>query len=260
MGFLADIKDMPNQYEYSLKFFDRFYRPENCTIVLVGDVKNDEAVRIVKKYYASWKRGTYHIEVPSEPPQKEENVVHMPWKNKTLPYLLIGYHIPSFSDTDVKRASLDVLSQLVFSESSPLYQSLVIKKQLVEFVSGGADDHRDPFLFTITTRVKDPKNIDAVRDEIYSALENAKTVPIDAKKLEEIKSHTRYAFAMDLNKPDNVAVTLASYIALSGDYASMNRIYSLYEKVTPENIMQAAKEYFTKNNRTIVILQNEEAQ
>jgi len=36
MGFLKDIQDMPNQYEYSLKFFDRYYRPEYTTIVVVG--------------------------------------------------------------------------------------------------------------------------------------------------------------------------------------------------------------------------------
>ena len=109
MGFLADIKDMPNQYDYSLKFFDRFYRPENCTVIVVGDVKNDDVVRIAKKYYSGWKKGTYQAEVPSEPPQKEEKIVRMPWKNKTLPYLLIGYHVPAFSDTDVERAALDIL-------------------------------------------------------------------------------------------------------------------------------------------------------
>jgi Predicted Zn-dependent peptidases len=257
MGFLADIKDMPNQYEYSLKFFDRFYRPENCTVVVVGDVKNDDVVRIVKKYYSGWKKGTYQVQVPEEPPQKEEKVVHMPWKNKTLPYLLIGYHVPAFSDTDVERASLDILSQLVFSESSPLYQSLVIKKQLVEFVDGGSDDHRDPYLFTVMSRIKDVRNIDSVRSEIYASLENARTVLVDAKKLQDIKSHIRYAFAMQLNKPDNVAVTVASYIALTGNYESMNKVYSLYDKVTADDIMRAAQKYFTRENRTVVILEHE---
>ncbi|MGA9406820.1 MAG: pitrilysin family protein, partial [Bacteroidota bacterium] len=260
MGFLSDIRDMPNQYEYSLKFHDRFYRPENCTVIVVGDVNNDDVVRIVKKYYSGWKRGTYEVQVPVEPPQTEEKVVVMPWKNKTLPYFLVGYHVPAFSDTDVERASLDILSQLVFSESSPLYQSLVIKKQLVEFVSGGSDDHRDPFLFTIMSRIKDAKKIDSVRDEIYAAIETAKTVPVDPQKLQDIKSHVRYAFAMQLNKPDNVAVTVATYIALTGNYESMNKVYSLYDKVTAEDIMHAAKKYFTKENRTVVILEHEAAQ
>lgn len=257
MGFLADIKDMPNQYDYSLKFFDRFYRPENCTVVVVGDVKNDDVVRIAKKYYSGWKKGTYQTEVPLEPPQKEEKIVRIPWKNKTLPYLLIGYHVPAFSDTDVERAALDILSQLVFSESSPLFQSLVIEKQKVEFVNGGADDHRDPYLFTVVTRIKDAKNIDSVKDDIYAALEKAKTVPVDAKKLQDIKSHVKYGFAMQLNKPDNVAVTVASYIAVTGNYESMNKVYALYDKVTAEDIMRAAKKYFSKENRTVVILEHE---
>ena len=38
IGFLADIKDMPNQYAYCKMFFDRWYRPENCTIIVAGDV------------------------------------------------------------------------------------------------------------------------------------------------------------------------------------------------------------------------------
>ena len=37
LGYLADIKDMPNQFEYSKEFFQRFYRPEYTTIIVVGD-------------------------------------------------------------------------------------------------------------------------------------------------------------------------------------------------------------------------------
>ncbi|HYJ45950.1 MAG TPA: pitrilysin family protein, partial [Pyrinomonadaceae bacterium] len=38
MGFIKDIEDMPNQYDYSLQFYNRYYRPENATIIVVGDV------------------------------------------------------------------------------------------------------------------------------------------------------------------------------------------------------------------------------
>ena len=48
---------MPNQYAYSKVFFDRWYRPENCTIIVAGDVKHDELVALVKQYYGGWKRG-----------------------------------------------------------------------------------------------------------------------------------------------------------------------------------------------------------
>src|SRR6266478_5834850 len=38
MGFIKDVEDMPNQYEYGLEFFQRYYRPEYTTIIVAGDV------------------------------------------------------------------------------------------------------------------------------------------------------------------------------------------------------------------------------
>src|SRR6516165_6374507 len=58
MGYLKDIQDMPNQYNYSLEFYNRFYRPEYTTVVLAGDVNRDQALGLVKKYFGEWKRGS----------------------------------------------------------------------------------------------------------------------------------------------------------------------------------------------------------
>src|SRR5690606_21018430 len=44
MGFLKDIEDMPNQFEYSKAFFDRWYRPEYTTLIIAGDVKAAEVL------------------------------------------------------------------------------------------------------------------------------------------------------------------------------------------------------------------------
>src|ERR1035437_7127041 len=69
MGFLKDIEDMPNQYDYSLKFFDRYYRPEYTTIIVVGDVKAKAVRAMVDKYWGEWKRGSYQPDIPVEPAQ-----------------------------------------------------------------------------------------------------------------------------------------------------------------------------------------------
>ena len=65
MGFLKDIQDMPNQYEYSLTFYDRYYRPEHATIVLVGDVTRERALALTREHFGSWKRGSWNPEIPS---------------------------------------------------------------------------------------------------------------------------------------------------------------------------------------------------
>lgn len=258
MGFLKDILDMPNQYEYSLTFFDRWYRPENCIIVVVGDFEQEKLINLAKKYYGNWKRGDYKLNVPLDPPQQEEKIINLPWKAKTLPILAIGYHGPAFSDTSIDMPAMDLFSQVVFSETSPLYQKLVVEEQLVEFIQGSQTDSRDPGLFEIYTRIKERDNIDKVRDAIYAAIEDAKTNPVSAERLASIKSHMKYQFAMRLDNPDAVARTISHYVQLVGDPEAVNRVYALYDKVTPEDIMKVAQKYFSANNRTVVILTEEE--
>ena len=45
---------MPNQYDYSIQFFDRFYKPEYATIIVVGDVKPEKLVALSEKYFVNW--------------------------------------------------------------------------------------------------------------------------------------------------------------------------------------------------------------
>jgi len=260
MGFLNDIQDMPNQYEYSLQFFDRYYRPENCIVVIVGDFEQKKVESLAKKYYHDWKRGNYNVEIPLEPPQTEEKNISLPWKSRTLPMLMLGYHGPAFSDKERDMPTLDVLSQLYFSESSPLFQKLVVEEQLVEFVEGSAQDQRDPGMFTILTRIKDNANIEKVRDEIYTTLEEAKSTPVTLERLSNVKSHLKYSFAMRMSTADAIALTLGNYLQLTGDVESVNRVYQLYEQVSAEDIMRIAKKYFTKENRTVLTLTQEEEQ
>ncbi|MBI1804313.1 MAG: insulinase family protein [Ignavibacteriae bacterium] len=254
IGFLKDIQDMPNQYQYSLEFFKRWYRPENCVVVIVGDFDQQKLIDLAKKYYSNWKPGVAQIEIPQEPAQKGEVFIQVPWKAKTLPILTVAYHGPAFSDKDIDMPAMDLFSQVVFGQTSDLYKELVVEKQLVEFIEGSNEDHRDPYLFTIFTRIKDPKNIDLVRDRIYAALDEARTKPVSAERLADIKSHMKYQYAMGLDNPNSVANGISHYIYLTGDPESVNRIYALYDKVTPDDIMAVAKKYFAKENRTVVLL------
>jgi len=254
MGFLRDITDMPNQYQYSIQFFDHWYRPEHCAVIVVGDVDHEKLVSLARKYYGSWKRGSYVLDVPADPGQEKEKFVALPWKAQTLPVLCIGYHGPAFSDTQIDMPAIDLLSQVLFSQTSDLYRKLVIEEQAVEFVQGGEQDSRDPGLFQIFTRIKDPKNISHVRDEIYAAIEKAKTTPVPAEQLDGIKSFLRYSYAVGLDNADAIARSVTHFTQVSGDPESVNRVYALYDRVSPEDIMMVANKYFGSNNRTVVLM------
>src|SRR3954447_15804571 len=129
IGFLQDIKDMPSQYAYSKVFFDRWYRPENCSIVVTGDVKTEEPVSLARDHYGAWPRGKASVEIPPEPAQAEARSVRLGWPVPTLPILCLGYHVPASDPSNPDVAALGALEQALFGETSPLYKELVLKEQ-----------------------------------------------------------------------------------------------------------------------------------
>jgi len=260
MGFLADIEAMPTRYDYSLKFFDRFYRPENCIVLVVGDARPEATFALAEKYYGSWKRGSHVVSIPPEPPQTAAQEASVPWANPTLPYLAEAYHVPGFSTTDTALPALDLISEHLFSESGTLYKELVIDKQWVDLLQGGPDQTRDPGLFNILARVKEPDKVEEVTTRIRAALDELKTTPVAAERLAQVKSHHRYAFLMGLGTAPSVARRAAQYLQLAADVGAIDKVDDLYNRVTPAEIQAAARRFFVPENRTRVVLaQKQEA-
>ena len=100
IGFVADIKAMPGYYDYSLQFFNRFYRPENATLLVVGDVKPRAGLRRwPRSTTATGRRATRRRPSSAEPPQTErEDGRTSTGRTRPDPYLLVGYHMPGLLD------------------------------------------------------------------------------------------------------------------------------------------------------------------
>jgi zinc protease len=254
MGFVKDIENMPNEMAYSRQFFDRYYRPENVVLLVVGDAEPDATFALVEKAYGGWKAGGAPPKVPAEPPQTKEKRAALTWPGATLPMLLAGYHVPAFSTTNVDLPALDVLAELLFAERAPLYKRLVIKEQKVESLSGAADPHVDPNLFSILARVKKPTDLAYVGKTIDDEIARVAREGVDDKTLSEVLSHVKYGFAAQLSTADKSATTAAMFVALTGDLASINAYFALYDKVTPADVKRVAQKYFQPANRTTVTL------
>ncbi|RMF64240.1 MAG: insulinase family protein, partial [Calditrichaeota bacterium] len=257
MGFLKDIEDMPNQYDYSLKFFRRYYRPENAVIIVAGDVNPDQVFKLVEKYWGSWKPGHYRAEIPQEPPAKGPVYRHVEWKSPTLPWITVAFHGPAFSESKNDMATMDVLSQIAFSSSSPLYQKLVVKEQKVDQLWPYFPDRKDPYLLTVAARVKNIKDIWYVRDEILKTFAQLRTDPVSGKRLADIKSNLKYSFANSLDNSEAIASALVGYVARTRDPETINRVYRLYDTITTDDILAKANEYFTDQNMVVVSLASE---
>jgi zinc protease len=257
IGFLKDIEDMPNQFAYSRQFFDRYYRPDNIVLLVVGDVEPVEVMPLVDHFYGGWKTGPARPPIPAEPPQTREKRQTLGWKGATLPVLMMGYHAPAFSPTNIDVPALEVLAELVFSERAALYKRLVLQEQKVEALDGSFDRHVDPNLFTIYTRVKKPEDMADVETAIEQEIARVGREGVDAKTLAEVSSHARYDFAGRLNTADNVALIGAEFIGLTGRLASIDQYFAALGKVTSADVQRVARTIFVPTNRTVVTLKAE---
>lgn len=250
MGFYDDIVDMPNQFEYSQKFFDRFYRPEYTTLIVVGDVDKDLVIDLAEKYFGKWERGSYQAEIPVEPEQTKIRYAHL--ENGSIPpFVNLAYKAPAFSDQNIELPALDILAEILFSKRSDLYNKLVVNEQKAQSLSTFNIFTRDPFLFMIQSSITEKEDMQYVTDEIRKAIEELKTTPVDSTILAETKSHMKYDFAMSIDSPDRIANGLAFYTWLTGDPESLNRLYAMYDKVTAADVTNVANKYFVESKLTV---------
>ena len=254
IGFEADIKAMPEAFEYSKTFFHRFYRPDNVVIVIAGDINPSVTLDLFRKFYGGWEKGYVPPAIVPEPAQTGERTGEVSYPGKTLPIIDIAYKGDAFDPDNRDFVAALLLGDLAFGENSDLYKKLVIKEQKVQFIASSIPMNRDLPLFEIYSMVKKPDDINYVRDEVYCTLEEFKTTPVDPKKLEDLKRRQKYGFLMGLDTPDNVAGRLARFVALSGSIEVVEELYSRFQQITPEDIMAATRKYFVPEQRTVVVL------
>ena len=257
MGFLEDIEDMPNQFEYSRKFFDRYYRPEKIAIILAGDLDPEKTFKLVEKYWGDWKRGDYSADIPQEPEPKGPVYEHLEWQSSTLPLLMVAFHGPAFSETGKDLAAMEILGEIGFSQSSNLYQKLVVDEQKVDQLYPYFPERIDPYLLTVMARVKNPADAWYVRDEILKTFAKFRLDPVSSQKLNHMKSNIKYAFAAGMDNSEAIAGALVPYIIKSRDPETINRAYDLYDSITASDIQENANKYLTDKRLVVVSLSHE---
>ena len=254
MGFIRDIEDMPNQFQYARTFFDRWYRPEYTTVIVAGDVTPEEVFPLVEKYWGAWKRGSYKADIPVEPAPKGPVYAHVPWTAATPPWVTVAFHGPAFSTTAKDYAAVDLLMDLAFGETSDLYKRLVDVEQKVDQLFPYVPANADPYLITVAARVKKPEDAVYVRDAILKTYAAARADLLPAKRVEDAKSNARYGLIRSLDNTERIADLLARYVRYSRSFGTLNDFFALYMTLTPADLQAAARKYFVDEGLVVTTL------
>jgi len=257
IGYEADVRAMPEGYDYSLSFYQRFYRPENVVLVLAGDFEYDEAERLIREYYSPWETGYVPPNITPEPKQRRARRQTVRYPGRTLPVLSVNYKAPAWSATDKLAVATEVLGEVAFGSNSDIYKKLVIDEQRVQYLFGGFGLARDPALVEIQTMVIDSDDVPAVEQEIQAAVNQAQEDLVDTKLLADTKSAMKYGFLMGLETAQNVAFAMIQYVVNTGGIEAVDEYYRTLDSITAEDVREAARTYLVDSGKTVVLMVQE---
>jgi predicted Zn-dependent peptidase len=251
IGYESDIKNWTK--EDLQNYFRTYYAPNNCTLVVVGDVTLDQIKKLSKKYFEPIPAQDPPRPIHTvEPPQTGEKRVEAS-KQVSSPNILIAYHIPETADSSYYALSmLDAV--LSAGKSSRLYRRLVDQDNLVTDIITYMPFSIDPNLFNIYAILSKDVTTDQVELAIYDEISKIVKDGIEEKELQKVKNQKLMEFYTDIETINGKANNLGIYQTYFGSYEYLFDAPQAFNKVTSDDVKRVAAQFLIKTNRTVGIL------
>lgn len=249
--------DMKNWKQSDLEaYFKTYYAPNNCVVVISGNVKLADIKALAEKYLAPIPAQAppppVHIKEPEQTGERRITVQ----RDVTTPYLSIAYKAPEARHEDYYALVLlsDILSR---GKSSRLYKSLVDDKQLATAIFSNYGESFDPTLFMINAVTSRGTTEELLEKAIYEELEKIKKDGVADKELDKVKNQRLMQFYGQVETINGKSNNIGTYELFFGDYRKMFDAPAAYNKVTAADIRRVAAACFQKSKRTVGILKSQ---
>ena len=241
----ASLKDVQ-------EFHATYYRPDNATLVVVGDFEQAQLDGWVDKYFgpiAKPSRPLPRVEV-KEPPRKSEIRLTEHGSND-LPAVGLTYLTPrqADADSDALRVADTILSA---GESSRLYNSLVYNQQLAADINSSAETREDASLFLLTAVLSEGKKPEDAEKSLLAEVKKLQDAPVSAAELEKAKNQIITDQLRQRETSNGKALALGEAAVLLGDPSRVNTDLARLQAVTAADIQRVMKKYFADTNRLVL--------
>ena len=241
----ASLKDVQD-------FHSTFYRPDNATLVVVGDFDPKQLDGWVDKYLAPTakpSRPLPRVQV-KEPPRKTE-IRLTEYGSNDLPAVGLTYLTPrqADADSDALRVADVILSG---GESSRLYHSLVYTQQLAAEVNSSAETREDASLFVLTAVLSEGKKVEDVEKAMLAEITKLQDAQVSAAELDKAKNQIITNQLRQRETSNGKALALGEAAVLLGDVARVNTDLNRLQAITAADIHRVMKKYFTDTNRLVL--------
>jgi zinc protease len=247
IGFMSDIERITRDDVYA--WYRKYYNPANALIVLAGDVNPEEALRLVKKHYGSMK-GTAVKEVEYQEPEQRGERRFVLEKQVNQPALGIYYHTVPSDHKDMY--VLDVISMILSSGySSRFEQKLVRTEGIATAISTYHQNLKYGGGFTIVAIPQTGIALDKLEREIYAEIDELKNDMVSDAELDKAKNQALAQAVYRQDSPERIGFYIGQLEIEGRGWQNINNYPVEIQKVSKEEIVEAANRYFSQENRTV---------
>lgn len=251
IGWMHDIEGLTA--EDLERHYQTYYRPNNATLVVVGDFQTTTLLPQIRTYFEDIPPGPPPPKVRStEPPQQGERrvVLH---KEAQLPFVTISYHVPNLQKDEAY--TLEVIEALLSKgSSSRLHQNLVYKYQWALYASANYSLlSADPHLFTLYAQVFPDRKPEEVERVLSAEIEHLQQAFVSPEELQKAKNQLEANFIFAQDSIFYRAMLLGQYATVA-EWSLLDRYLPRIRQVTARDIQRVAQQYLIPENRTVGIL------
>ncbi len=237
------------------RFFSTYYAPNNCTLVLVGDVEPENVFALARKYFEP---------IPAQPPPRPVKTVEpeqLGERRVTVnvdaqtPLMQIAYH--GLAGADPRRSALELLTRvLTDGDASRLHRTLVEEQKLAIATDSYFSAGFDPGLVWFLISLPADGDLKKVEAEFTRQIERVVEQGVTKDELSRARSQALADFWRGLTTINGKAEALGSFAVLQGGYQKLFDEPRALESVTQQDIQKLAAELLRSTNRTVGVLES----
>ena len=258
IGWMSDI----NHYQGNdlRQWYQKWYAPNNATVVVVGDVIAKDVYSLAKQYFGFLKaEETAQLKPQIEVSQKGKRSieVHAPAE---LPYLLMGWKVPVIKTVAEQAAwepyTLDVLAGILDGGNSARFsRDLVRGSQIASVIGVGYGPFsRLADVFTISATPAQGVTINELQHAVISQIELLKTELVSEDELKRIKAQVVASAVYERDSVFYQAMQIGMLETVGLDWRLSDEYLANIQSVTAEQIKEVVNKYFIDRTLTVAEL------
>jgi zinc protease len=259
IGWMSDIQN------YTIAdlqaWYQRWYAPNNATLVVVGDVEAQAVFALAKQYFGPLK--PIQIIPPNQRPEVKQLglkriTVKLPAK---LPYLIMGYKTPVLTtlskENQWEAYALEVLANILDGgDSARLSKNLIRGEQIATSLGVSYDSFsRLTELFIISGIPTKNHSVSELETALRKQIKQLQTLRVDKAELERVKTQLRAAQVYELDSIFYQGMKIGLLETVGLDWRLFDSYLDNIKAVTAEQVQAVARKYLKDELLTIAVLE-----